>query len=104
LLPYLKMKETEKAISVVEFRRLLIELRERGAGVCIRFRPIGEMWYPNFTRIVLVTDTKALLFDEQINKSLTIPDISKVMQFEIDNRFQNYQPNFHYDVQGYMEG
>jgi hypothetical protein len=92
-----------KTISTTALKRLLYELKDKGPGVCIRLRMMGEMWHQNFTRIVLVTDSKILLFDEILNRTLLIGDVNRIIQFEIDNRFQTFQPFFHYDVQPMKE-
>jgi hypothetical protein len=95
--------EDRKTVSTLELIRLLHELKDYGTGICFRFRLIGEMWYPNFTQVVFVHDSKVLVFDDSINKNIFVRDISNIMQFELDKRFQNYQPYFHYDVQPMKE-
>ena len=92
------MSQHKTLISVLELRRLMTELQEKRPDVCIRLRQLGEMWAVNFTRIILVTEKGAMLNDEVTDKLITIADLSNIMQFEIDNQFQNFQPHFHYDV------
>jgi hypothetical protein len=48
--------------------------------------------------VIRVTEKGELLNDEVLNRLITVHDLSMIMQFEIDNRFQNFQPHFHYDV------
>jgi hypothetical protein len=90
--------EGRKSISSSELKRLLYELKSYGADTCFRFRLIGEMWYPNFTKIVLISNNRVLVFDEIINNNFLISDLAKIVQFELDKRFQLYQPHFHYEV------
>src|SRR5438045_3003747 len=92
------MSETQNLISVLELKRLLIDLKDKRPDICIRFRLLGEMWLINFMRIVLVSEKGVVLSDDTTNDLFTIPDLSNIMQFEIDNRFQNFQPHFHYEV------
>lgn len=56
------------------------------------------MWARNFTRVIDVSEHGALLLDEHSDKRISIPDLSKIMQFELDKSFQTYQPHNHYDV------
>ena len=91
------MAETA-AISVLELKRLLIDLMEKRPDICIRFRLIGEMWLLHFTRVILITETGVIVNDEVSNKLIVVRDLWHVMQFEIDHRFQDFRPHFHYDV------
>jgi hypothetical protein len=90
-------------ISDVELRRLVTELKDGRPDICIRYRLIGEMWKPNFLRIIQVNENGAVLLDESKNALSFLCDLSSVMQFEIDAVFQNYQPHFHYEVQPMMK-
>ncbi len=91
--------ETNKnLISVLELKRLLTDMREKRPDICLRYRLLGEMWVVNYMRVVLVTEKGAMLNDERNNKLINLPDLSVIMQFEIDAPFQGFQPHFHYDV------
>lgn len=85
-------------ISVLELKRLLIELHEKRPDICVRFRLLGEMWLLQFMRVVLVTDTGVILNNEVSNELVRVRDLTYVMQFEIDRRFQNFRPHNHYNV------
>jgi hypothetical protein len=84
-------------ISVVELRRLMVDLAEKRPDICIRFRLLGELWNVYFLRIMRVTEKGALLFDDH-NNMVSISDLNFVMQFEIDRPFQGFQPYYHYEV------
>ena len=90
------MSKEKNNISVPELKRLLIEIRDKRPDICIRYRLVGEMWKKNFLRVILVSEKGAVLNDETANTMYIIPDLSNVMQFEIDCRFQAFQPYFHY--------
>ena len=92
------MNEFQQAVGVLELRRLLFELKEHRPDICFRYRLIGQMWAPDFLRVIHLTDKGAILNDETSGKLIKILDISHFMQFELDKPFQNYQPYFHYDV------
>ncbi len=84
-------------ISVVELRRLMVDLAEKRPDICIRFRLLGEMWNANFMQVMRVSDKGVVLLDQ--SKSLfSINDLNFVMQFEIDRTFQSFQPYYHYEV------
>jgi hypothetical protein len=92
------MKEARKKISVEELLTLLTELKKNEADTCVRVRLQGEMWENNFLRVIQVSGRAVMLADVQTNKAILLSDVSSVIQFELDNRFQNFQPHFHYDV------
>ena len=92
------MNEVTRKVAVLELRRLLVELKEHRPDICVRYRVLGQMWAPSFHRVVRLTDDGVLLNDESSNKFISIPDLSQIMQFELDKSFQLYQPYFHYDV------
>jgi hypothetical protein len=92
------MKEPKKKVAVLAFKRLLIELKEHRPDICVRYRLIGQMWAENFLRVIQLTEHGVLLNDETSGRFVTISDLSHIMQFEIDNSFQMYEPHFHYDV------
>jgi hypothetical protein len=87
-----------KAISVIELKRLLVDLKDKRPDIGVRFRIVGDLWDKNFASIVLVTDRGVILNDESNDRICTIPDLKNVIQFEIDGPFQNFQPFNHYDV------
>jgi hypothetical protein len=86
-------------VSDAELKCLLTELHDKRPDICMRYRLIGEMWQPNFLRIMRVYEKGAALHDEISNRLTFIRDLASVMQFEIDARFQNFHPHFHYEVQ-----
>lgn len=90
--------EGTKKVAVLELRRLLTELKEHRPDIYIRYRLMGQMWAEKFLRVVAVSDRGVILHDEESSKQVTIPDLSKVMQFELDKSFQTYQPHNHFDV------
>jgi hypothetical protein len=89
---------THTLISVLELRRLLIDLKQKRPDICFRYRLLGEMWVVNAMRVLSVTEKGVLLNDEQNNRLVPLNDLSLVMQFEIDAPFQGFQPHFHYHV------
>jgi hypothetical protein len=85
-------------ISVLELKRLLVDLKDKRPDICIRYRLLGEMWLVNSMKVLHVTEKGALFNEEQSNRLVNLTDLSSVMQFEIDAPFQGFQPHFHYDV------
>jgi len=84
-------------ISVLELRRLLVDLGEKRPDICIRFRLLGELWTVNFLRVIRITEKGAVLLDESLGL-VSVSDLNFVMQFEIDRPFQGFQPYYHYEV------
>jgi hypothetical protein len=92
------VRANETTISILELKRLAIELKEKQPDICFRYRLMGEMWHPNFLKIIKVHGDGITLDDEVANKLIFINDLSTIMQFELDGRFQSFQPHFHYEV------
>lgn len=84
-------------ISVLELRRLLVDLGEKRPDICVRFRLLGELWTVNFLRVIRITERGAVLLDESLGL-VSVSDLNFVMQFEIDRPFQGFQPYYHYEV------
>jgi hypothetical protein len=85
-------------VPVIELRRLLFALQDSELAIGIRFRLAGEMWQNHYLRLLNVTEKGAALNDDRSNKLIFIRDLNNVMQFELDQGFQQYQPHFHYSV------
>lgn len=94
-----QLLNTNDVVSVVELKRLLQEIKDHRADICIRLRMMGQMWQHHFFRIFLVTDNGAVLIDQVTNKTEIITNLPDVIQFELDSRFQNFQPYYHYTIQ-----
>lgn len=96
-----KMEERQVGvITVTELKQLLTRLHDsRELGVCIRTRCLGEMWYPNFMRMLMLTEKGVVILNDEIERrAVTIQRASDIIQFEIDQPFQEYKPHFHYTV------
>ena len=86
-------------ISVLELRRLLYTIVDNRLDTCFRYRLLGEMWQPNFFRVVEFNEKGILLNDEISNSFKCLPDLSQIMQFEIDVAVHNFLPHNHYDLE-----
>jgi hypothetical protein len=95
-----KLKDNpEGIVTTSELRELLLGLRDKNPDTCIRFRLIGKMWNESFVNVRIVTD-KGVAFENRSvpNQVISISDLTNVMQFELDNSFEEYEPHFHYSV------
>ena len=92
------LRDTPGVISELELRRLLIDIKEKRPDICVRYRLLGEMWAQQFMRILQVTEKGVMLNDESSNRLIIVTNLANIMQFELDNRFQNFQPFFHYEI------
>ena len=90
--------KTGNVISVVELKRLLIEMKEKKPDACVRFRLIGELWARSFMSVAAITDRGVVLKDDVNNTFIAISNLSDVIQFEIDEPFPGFRPYNHYDV------
>lgn len=58
------MDNNGNLISVLELRRLLYTIIDNRLTTCFRYRLLGEMWQPNFFRMVEISDKGVLRNDE----------------------------------------
>lgn len=93
------IENNKSLISVVELKRLLVELEQKRPDICIRYRLLGEMWGVNLLRLIHVSERGALFNDDHNNRMINVSDLSSIMQFELDAPFMGFQPYFHYHVQ-----
>src|SRR5687768_5236244 len=91
-----KLEKNFTTISALELKQLLI-LLSKSSSICFRVRQLGEMWMTNLMRVHAVNEKSVLLYDENETKYYLVR-LNNIMQFEIDARFQTYQPFFHYNV------
>jgi hypothetical protein len=91
---------TDEKVTTAELKFLLRDLRDKSPGTCIRLRLIGQLWNESFMNIRAITD-KGVVFEncrEASNEKISISDLTNIIQFELENSFENYQPHFHYSV------
>jgi hypothetical protein len=89
---------TDTHVSVNELKRLLITITDYRLDIGMRYRFMGEMWEPNYMRILRVTEYGLLLNDEIRNRLIVIRDLSQIIQFELDTSFHAFQPYLHYTL------
>jgi hypothetical protein len=94
-----QLLSTPDTISVIELKRLLQEVKDRRPDIGVRFRFLGQMWQDHFLTVFLVTENGAVLIDQTNNKTEIISNLADVVQFELDGRFHNFHPYYHYIVQ-----
>lgn len=74
-------------------------MAQHHSDICIRYRSLGNLWYPNFLRVHKIQEPGNVLFyDESCNKLILFSDISRIVQFELDSRFLHFEPNCHYQI------
>lgn len=89
---------SDSKIAIIEFKKLLHNLRDLRPDLGIRVRLMGEMWQNRHSRVLQVTENGAALQDPQTRAIVIIRDLSHVMQFELEEPFQHYRPYHHYSV------
>ena len=88
---------TQVLVNSLELKRILIALSTYTKSICFRWRQIGEIWMKRHCRVIDVKDKMVVLLDEVDNRYYLVR-INSIMQFDLDERFQQFQPHFHYDV------
>jgi hypothetical protein len=92
------MEKTTNEISIIELKRLLVTIVDYNLPVAIRYRFMGEMWQPNFMKVIKVREVGILFQDQTSGRLTVIPDLNRLIQFELDGRIHNYEPHNHYNV------
>ena len=93
------MEAATAIISVKELKKHIFSIVKDKQKISIRFRTVGQLWYPNFLRIIKIDDDKRILFhDEKRKFFISLRDLSAITQFELDGRLGPLEPNFHYQV------
>lgn len=93
------LQKNSDSISVVELKRLLQEIKDSRSDVSIRLRILGRMWHSNFMKVFIVTANGAVLIDQITNATEIVNNLSDIIQFELDSRYHNFQPFYHYSVE-----
>ena len=92
------MEETT-IISLSELKNLLVSIGAHQLQISIRYRTLGQLWYPNFLRVIKMEGDRSVLFHDEIRKKLiSLPDLSRIIQFELDGKHYPFEPNYHYEV------
>lgn len=95
------MEEITTTVSVGELSKLITTLYQQKLPVLIRFRVLGQLWYPNFVRITeLLDDRRIVFYDERRNTLVSLRNFAAIAQFEVDERINPFEPGNHYDVSG----
>jgi hypothetical protein len=100
------MERASANILVSELKELIRLLKNLGPEVSLRVRLQGQMWVDDFMNIRSLINynnatenfTGLILHDERRKKDFIIPDVSRVIQFEIDKPFKTFEPFVHYTV------
>ena len=84
------------ALTTSEFKRIMLELWEHSPQTRVRFRLMGKMWNANFLQVIHITSGDAIIVQEK-DKMKHI-SIREVIQSELDGKFRDLKPHFHYKV------
>jgi hypothetical protein len=92
--------QSPPTVSALQLKQLLIHITD--TSICFRFRLLGGMWMKNLMKVSTVRENSVMLYDEKDSKYHLV-GLNDIMQFEIDERYQGYQPHFHYEVKSSSE-
>lgn len=92
------MEATTTIVTLKDLEKLLFSIAESQNHVCIRYRTLGQLWYPNFLKLLRVQDGAALLRDDLRNQMINLLHISHIIQFELSERLGEYDAGCHYEV------
>jgi hypothetical protein len=89
----------KNCVSVIELKSLLFSVRDLRPDIYVRFRFLGEMWQTTHSRIIRMDDNGGVFCDVHTTQLYAVQDLNNVIQFEIDQSFQDFEPHFHYTIQ-----
>jgi hypothetical protein len=85
-------------ITAEQFKDLLMNLQGEDNNAAIKFRQLGDVWSPDFFKVVTV-DGKVVTFGGEKNTtSVQRCDLSSVVQFEIRSTLEDFEPHKIYEV------
>lgn len=94
------VNQSEPTVSALELKQLLVHIAD--TSICFRFRLLGGMWMKNLMKVSTVRENSVMLYDEKEAKYHLV-GLNDIIQFEIDERYQGFQPYFHYEVKNSPE-
>lgn len=87
-----------RRVSSLEFKRLLVDIRDRRPDVRIRVRLAGKMWGERFCSIDFIAENQLVLHEESQDEYFYINNVSDVIQFELECSFFGFHAFYHYEV------
>jgi hypothetical protein len=85
-----------REIDTHRFKRLIFELRENCPNNRIRVRTLGNMWDRNFSEVIHITAGDGIIL--QNNEQMKHVSLNDVISFELEMKFQDFEPNNHWKV------
>lgn len=93
------MKVAPTAVSVHDLKEVLDTLTRDPRRVHIRFRTLGQLWYPNFLQVVRMEEDKRILFHDETRKFfISLRDLSTITEFELDAPIDPFDAHTQYQV------
>lgn len=92
-----------RKISILEFKRLLCDIRDRRPDVRVRVRLLGKMWFERFCAVDFLNENQVVLFDHTDDEYHYIKNVNDVVQFELECPFFGYHAFYHYDLSGPLD-
>ena len=92
------MTKDSDTITVTELKGLLQDIHDLRPDIGVRFRVLGGMWQSAFVHLADIHENKVVLKERTSTKLFIISDLVMVVQFELEERFRAFVPNFHYTV------
>lgn len=79
------MKVAPTVFSVNDLKGLFAAIVHHPYPVNLRFRTLGQLWYPNFLRIVKMEEGNRVLFhDDERKFFISLRDLSAITEFELN--------------------
>ena len=91
-----KQSASTREINTLRFKRLIFDLWEHSPHSRIRVRTLGNMWDRNFSEVIHITAGDAIILQD--NDHMKHISINDVISFELETKFQDFEPNNHCNV------
>jgi hypothetical protein len=92
------MEATTTLVSLKELERILLSIQHHQPHIFIRYRTLGEVWYPNFLKILEIRETGIKLYDNIRQSTIRLTDFTRIAELELNGKFESYQANYQYEV------
>ena len=92
------MKAVMTVIRFQDLHSIFHSIIERHSHVGIRFRTSGELWYPDFLRVIKLQGRSIQLFDDTRELLISLRDLSAITALELNAQVDGWQPNTQYFV------
>ena len=92
------LETSNEIVSSLELKLLVESIINQHANIRIKYQLDGDAWTTDFFSVMMVTKKGLVLNNDANDKIKSIESIEQILQFMIDQPFDNYVSNLPYTV------